>query len=127
MRKLQPMTVLLETTAVDEILDKVGPPWETLEIDGVVVTVKMNSLRLQAFQHSRVCVACGLAGILMRLEYCHKSNPLRPHWNMYAVKEGELVLMTQDHIIPVSKGGPDIFSNIQTMCSVCNGLKSDRV
>ena len=32
-----------------------------------------------------------------------------------------------DHIIPVSKGGKTVESNLQVLCSVCNGSKSNRV
>lgn len=32
-----------------------------------------------------------------------------------------------DHIIPISKGGKSIESNLQVLCSKCNGSKSDKV
>jgi hypothetical protein len=34
--------------------------------------------------------------------------------------------LTFDHIIPTSKGGPDIPSNLVLACSNCNSLKKDR-
>lgn len=34
---------------------------------------------------------------------------------------------TIDHIIPISLGGPDILSNMQLMCSQCNGNKGSEV
>jgi 5-methylcytosine-specific restriction endonuclease McrA len=45
----------------------------------------------------RVCIYCGASGAL-----------------------------TQDHIIPVSKGGPDIPANIVPACKTCNSSKQDR-
>ena len=32
-----------------------------------------------------------------------------------------------DHIIPVSKGGKTIPSNLQTLCSKCNGKKANKL
>ena len=32
-----------------------------------------------------------------------------------------------DHIVPISKGGKSIPSNLQVLCSKCNGQKSDKV
>ena len=31
-----------------------------------------------------------------------------------------------DHIVPVSKGGKTVPSNLQVLCSKCNGSKSNR-
>ena len=32
-----------------------------------------------------------------------------------------------DHIVPISKGGKSVFSNLQVLCSKCNGSKSNKV
>lgn len=32
-----------------------------------------------------------------------------------------------DHIVPVSKGGKTVLSNLQVLCSKCNGKKSDKI
>lgn len=32
-----------------------------------------------------------------------------------------------DHIIPVSKGGKSVESNLRVLCSKCNGRKSDKM
>lgn len=32
-----------------------------------------------------------------------------------------------DHIIPVSKGGKTVVSNLRVLCSKCNGSKSDKI
>jgi len=43
------------------------------------------------------------------------------HLNLYGFDEnGEEVLMTRDHIIPVSRGGKNHLSNYQVYCWKCN-------
>jgi 5-methylcytosine-specific restriction endonuclease McrA len=34
---------------------------------------------------------------------------------------------TLDHIVPISKGGPHLYSNVQLLCRQCNYMKSDAV
>lgn len=34
--------------------------------------------------------------------------------------------LTRDHVVPVSKGGPDIWENVVTACSGCNLWKDDK-
>jgi 5-methylcytosine-specific restriction endonuclease McrA len=89
--------------------------------DGDFFKVKINSKRLRLFKNSCKCVCCGIEGVIFVLERHGKENP---HINLYAIDDDdELILMTKDHILPVSKAGPDSLGNLQTMCSVCNGLK----
>jgi 5-methylcytosine-specific restriction endonuclease McrA len=64
------------------------------------------------------------------VENCSSCRPLyesimRPHLNMYALRQGEFALMTQDHIIPKSKGGHTYLNNLQTMCRFCNEKKGN--
>ena len=48
------------------------------------------------------------------------------HLDLYGIdKEGDLHMITIDHIKPKSKGGPDHVSNFQPMCNVCNQIKAD--
>ena len=79
------------------------------------------SLRYMNFyQHGVTCVACGRVGTHFKL--CGDSRANRRHFNLYT---DDGVLMTKDHIIPKSKGGMDIVSNMQTMCACCNRKKGN--
>lgn len=86
-------------------------------------SVRMNSKRYFVFKESPVCVSCGLKGEKFLLE--QHPEDLSPHFNFYAVENGQLVLMTKDHVVPKSKGGKDKIDNFVTMCSICNNLKAD--
>jgi hypothetical protein len=89
--------------------------------------VKMTSLRYQTFVKSTKCACCGIVGTVMLLEMPSNGGKIcRPHFNMYAEREGELIQMTKDHIRPKSRGGEDHIHNMQTMCHVCNELKGNQ-
>lgn len=85
--------------------------------------VRINTPRLMCFKRNRSCVWCGRTGNLFVLE---RSGEETPHLNLYHRNQRgnpQLLLMTQDHIIPVSKGGTNDLDNLQTMCTQCNQAK----
>lgn len=85
----------------------------------------VSSLRLQCFKRSKACATCGIEGNLFLLQKSHVSDK-NPHLNMFHVGDGgSMALMTKDHIVPVSRGGLDIFDNVQTMCASHNGKKGN--
>jgi 5-methylcytosine-specific restriction endonuclease McrA len=51
---------------------------------------------------------------------------IKRHYNYKCVYCGEKKLLTQDHIIPVSKGGHHIKENIVPACKSCNSKKGNR-
>lgn len=83
--------------------------------------VRMNSLRYRTFLKNPACIACGITGNVFLLEVAHGASSA--HFNFYCRDNGKLILMTKDHILPRSKGGPETLENMQTMCTFCNGLK----
>lgn len=93
------------------------------ECSGRKFPVKMNSQRYFIFRECMGCVACGLPGTRIFLEWYSADEV--PHFNLYGEEDGKLVLMTKDHIQAKSCGGEDRHSNYQTMCSVCNNLKGN--
>lgn len=92
-------------------------------------TVKMQSHRYTLFKEKGLtCVECGITGTYFGLDMPMNRDGTptfsRPHFNLYAVNEdGEEVLMTKDHILPKSKGGPNHTDNYQVMCHECNQAK----
>jgi len=115
------MLVIADFTA-NEVLPLVGEGQKhTFTIKGVSYAVNLNSPRLQLFQRQQHCVACNILGNVMRLE---REKPTDvPHFNLYAKDGPVFVLMTKDHIKPVSLGGTDAPENYQTMCRPCNLMK----
>lgn len=98
--------------------------------------VKINAFRYKVFEQSIVCYNCNINGSFFLLQQHKKMNRHTKdnvaHFNLYAedilnVNGGHLILMTQDHLIPKSKGGKDSLDNLKTMCSICNHNKGDSV
>lgn len=104
--------------------------------------VKSSSYRLELFRHDPRCVSCHRIGSIWLLQAHHKND--RPHLNLFHVEDkmsieeakilagnqwrsivNGLIMLTKDHIIPTSKGGPTTWDNLQTMCSICNGAKGN--
>ena len=91
--------------------------------EGIEYNVKMNSDRYEVFKKSCTCVVCGLEGTKMILE--RHTEGVNPHFNLYGVEDSELILFTKDHIIPKSRGGKNELKNYNTMCVICNNIKSN--
>lgn len=109
---------------VEEILAHVGE--NSCNFDGD--EVKMDSLRYHTFKNGLKCVKCGIEGTFFTKErhLAAVKRDGRYHFNLYGVRpNGDEVLMTKDHIVPKSKGGPDRISNLQTMCTRCNAKKGN--
>lgn len=85
--------------------------------------LSFSEKRLAVYSKSRICKTCGIEGLFLRSE---PSTNGKRHLNMYSVKNGILVLMTLDHIKPVSKGGKNDIENLQTMCEPCNISKGNK-
>lgn len=86
-----------------------------------IYEVRMDSPRYFVFRDNLCCSGCGLEGTRFHLE--QSPSDKNPHFNLYAVENGRLILMTKDHVQPKSYGGVDMHSNFQTMCAICNNLK----
>lgn len=116
---------------VEAVLSQLGNAWAMF--DGDIIPV--ISLRYQIFARSLVCVSCGLEGKYFAKERSakklkdgsgFKATAKTWHFNLYAVRaDGREILMTKDHVLPRSKGGPDSLENLQTMCAPCNCWKQD--
>lgn len=93
-----------------------------------ITKIKTNSARYILFkQKGYKCVKCGMIGSIVKVTITEFGQVNVGHFNFYGVKNGEMVLLTKDHIIPVSKGGKNSLENYQTMCSICNQEKRDLI
>jgi len=128
---------------IDEVAlrEKYGRMWrkgiekEIISLDGY--RVKIHSQRYQLFKKKGItCVACGMVGKFFALESTQdnidtaKRLDREPtyHFNLYGIDDhGSEVLMTKDHIIPASRGGKNIMSNLQVMCTLCNVEKTSKL
>lgn len=112
--------------SIDAVIPERGDYIKYFPTDfGITLRVKMGSLRYKTFAESLTCCVCGINGEYFALE---GQDNKTAHFNLYGVdKHGREVLMTKDHIVPVSKGGKKKqLQNLRTMCYVCNQIRSNR-
>ena len=89
--------------------------------------VKVSGARLRTFLKGVKCASCSLTGSFFAIE-ATKPNYSNYHLNLYAVTPtGKEVLMTSDHIVPLSKNGTGGLRNRQPMCQKCNLKKADKM
>jgi 5-methylcytosine-specific restriction endonuclease McrA len=95
-----------------------------LYLDGTPGKITVSSDRLRMFLNGVKCVNCGTEGT--HFYSCISSGSKLPiyHLNLYTDKDE---LITKDHILPRSQGGPDTFDNLQPMCEQCNSKKGDTI
>ena len=116
--------------SVDEVFNLLGE--DTLKETGKLIksdSIEFNGYQIYKdswryrtfYQKGLRCACCGRIGTYFKLKADSK-NIERAHFNLFS-EDG--TLMTKDHIIPRSKGGPDCIENFQTMCEECNKKKRD--
>ena len=107
---------------------KNSPEWKNRterKYDGY--SVRMSSGRYRMFKaKGTTCITCGFKGAYFALENHKKSGHDKYHFNCYGKDEnGNERMITKDHIIPRSLGGPNHLYNYQPMCDNCNAAKQD--
>lgn len=75
------------------------------------------------------CVKCGLQGSYFALERAlFNGEESVPHFSLYGIDEqGDEVLITVDHLIPLSLGGKNTQDNKVPMCVKCNREKGNKL
>lgn len=113
---------------IEEVLSQVHASYAVFAED----IINMQSQRYQVFSKSTTCISCGIKATHFAKE--RNSTPdgvfskrTKWHFNLYTTKFNPWseIMMTKDHIIPRSKGGPDKLENYQTMCQPCNMRKGN--
>lgn len=116
--------IRLATWAADEALDLFRHNskfvYENIEID-------LRTYKFRTFKRKGInCAFCGIKGSFFALEKNKKDKVSNFNLQLYALdNNGNEILMTRDHIIPLSKGGrKSSVSNSQPMCYDCNQKKA---
>lgn len=108
---------------IAEHLDPNTPHWSFIQKYRVIL--RRGPLETFAV-HGTTCRGCGLEATHFQLDP-HDQAEFRNTWHLlhlYAEKDGELILFTQDHTIARCLGGTDDLFNRAPMCYPCNQAKA---
>lgn len=121
------MLTTLAQYSVEEIVPLLGTERDKVPFtlpNGETYRIKVGTARLECLRRNQNCVWCRRQGNVFLLQRHGVDNP---HLNLFSKKGGDLLLMTQDHIIPQSRGGVSEPDNLQTMCTKCNNNKGSNL
>jgi len=127
-----PPSTIVGEIALNEVLSLIGTEKIPYKFNGKEYVVSLKKAKWFSFQRSTQCVACDVDGTRVFLQvYGRLINSVlnmrhrRARLQLYGEENGQLILMTPDHITPRSQGGSGEVDNLQTMCAICNALKSN--
>ena len=131
-RFLVPGKVRLAVYPLEKVFDQMDvtiPLSHTYHGDFDGDKIRLNRFHLLVFlTKGTKCVNCGIEGQFFAKECDIRRHGDVPHLSLYSVDDdGQEVLMTKDHIVPVCHGGYEGYSNMQPMCMFCNNDKSDQI
>ena len=119
---------------IEEILNILSSHYSTLDsyysFENCTINLRSRSLKLfHKYRDNLYCSSCGLEASHWMLERYNLKDS--PHFALYGFREENRhikeYLFTIDHVLPLSRGGVDNFSNMQIMCYRCNIDKDDNL
>jgi len=95
-------------------------PKKMRQYNGSRISAASGLMLFLHHRHNLRCFNCGVQASCWVLNKGSKDKVGFPVLDLFAEKTGNLVLMTQDHIIPVSHGGGNMIENLRPACAICN-------
>jgi hypothetical protein len=104
---------ITETLSIDEGIKRIEDISKIKKISKRKLFLKSHLIE----NHTK-CVCCGLEGVKICNGY--NKNDKSYHLDLYSEND---VMLTIDHVNPVSISKDDTYENTQLLCNVCNAVK----
>jgi hypothetical protein len=124
--KIRPRVLAVLPT--DYVLKRMRPPSGIVRIEhplGEEIQVWVKSYRVSTFKHQPLtCVRCGAQATHFELQFFPEQTQAKYAYGLLPFSDNHEML-TVDHVVPRSMGGPSHSGNSQILCTSCNKRKDN--
>lgn len=124
------MQIFYKELTLQEGFCVLSKPREMRLVDGIRVSAPSGAALWHACNEHNIkikCWCCGAEADRFIVRH-HKNDQKKPPvLELFASTKHSLVMMTRDHIIPVSLGGNDSVENLRPACEPCNHRRKNKM
>lgn len=124
------MFIFYKELTLDEGFAVLAKSRDDREVDGVKISAPSGVALWKTCNETNVkmkCWCCGVEADRFIVKHHKNDRNKPPVLELFAHTKHALVMMTRDHIVPVSLGGHNDVENLRPACEPCNNKRKNKM